>query len=238
MTKLTYEGRRVIVAGGGGAGMGAAAARLARELGAEVTVLDLRPPADASGISFLATDLSDPDQIGRAVEKVGGPVHALFNCQGISGSAPGTSSELVMRVNFLGLRHLSETPKPGRLRLGRASTTVTSAWRLSPAITGAVSRSSSSPSRARPWWVWPGQRVEALREDQRQEPGSGPPLEEALLPREVGVDEELLEDAGEGHEGDDVRLRDGPSHGPRDLADLEVVEPPLPVRQSRRPRAD
>jgi NAD(P)-dependent dehydrogenase (short-subunit alcohol dehydrogenase family) len=140
MTKLTYEGRRVIVAGGGGAGMGAAAARLARELGAEVTVLDLRPPADARGISFLATDLSDPDQIGRAVEKVGGPVHALFNCQGISGSAPGTSSELVMRVNFLGLRHLSETVLP-----------------LMPAG-GAVASISSSGGMG-----WP-RRLETIRE--------------------------------------------------------------------------
>lgn len=112
MTKVRYEGRRVIVAGGGGAGMGAATARLVRELGAEVAVLDLRAPADASGVSFLSTDLSDPDQISRAVEKVGSPVHALFNCQGISGTAPATSSELVMRVNFLGVRHLTETLLP------------------------------------------------------------------------------------------------------------------------------
>lgn len=107
-TGLDYTGRRVVVAGGGGAGMGAAVARLARGLGAEVTVLDLRPPSDATGLAFLATDLGDPAAIERAVERVGSPVHALFNCQGISGAAPGTSSELVMRVNFLGVRHLTE----------------------------------------------------------------------------------------------------------------------------------
>jgi NAD(P)-dependent dehydrogenase (short-subunit alcohol dehydrogenase family) len=112
VTKPSYEGKRVVVAGGGGAGMGAATARLARGLGAEVTVLDLRAPADATGIRFLPTDLSDPVQIGRAVDQVGAPVHALFNCQGISGLGPGASSELVMRVNFLGVRHLSETMLP------------------------------------------------------------------------------------------------------------------------------
>lgn len=125
MTGLTYEGMRVVVAGGGGAGMGAATARLARELGAEVTVLDLRAPAETTGISFLATDLSDPDGIDWAVEKIGAPVHALFNCQGVSGSRPDASSELVMRVNFLGVRHLSEAVLP-LMPVGGAVATISS----------------------------------------------------------------------------------------------------------------
>jgi NAD(P)-dependent dehydrogenase (short-subunit alcohol dehydrogenase family) len=109
---LSYEGKRVVVAGGGGSGMGAAAAKTLHQLGADVTVLDLREPAVA-GVSFCKADLADPDAIGAAVELLGGgPVHALFNCQGIAGSAPGTNPLDVMRVNFLGVRHLTETIMP------------------------------------------------------------------------------------------------------------------------------
>ena len=110
-TELGYEGKRVIVAGGGGSGMGAAVARSVSARGAEVTVLDLREPA-GGGLAFAKTDLGDPFAIDRAVAVIGAPVHALFNCQGISGSAPGTTSADVMRVNFLGVRHLTEAVLP------------------------------------------------------------------------------------------------------------------------------
>ena len=43
-----YEGKRVVVSGGGGAGMGAAAVRDLVELGAEVHVFDLKEPAVGS----------------------------------------------------------------------------------------------------------------------------------------------------------------------------------------------
>jgi NAD(P)-dependent dehydrogenase (short-subunit alcohol dehydrogenase family) len=109
--QLTYSGKRVIVAGGGGTGMGAAVARTVAELGGEVHVLDLREPSAAVD-SYTPTDLGDAVSIADAVERIGGPVHALFNCQGISGRAPGTTSMDVMRVNFLGVRHLTELVLP------------------------------------------------------------------------------------------------------------------------------
>ena len=96
-----------MVAGGGGTGMGASVARIVGELGGEVHVLDLREPS-APAASFSRTDLGDPASIAEAVEQIGGPVHALFNCQGVSGRAPGTLSIDVLRVNFLGVRHLTE----------------------------------------------------------------------------------------------------------------------------------
>jgi NAD(P)-dependent dehydrogenase (short-subunit alcohol dehydrogenase family) len=107
----SYAGKRVVVAGGGGTGMGASVVRLAGELGAEVHVLDLREPS-LPAASFVRTDLGDPASIAEAVGRIGGPVHALFNCQGISGTAPGTTSVDVMRVNFLGVRHLAELVLP------------------------------------------------------------------------------------------------------------------------------
>jgi NAD(P)-dependent dehydrogenase (short-subunit alcohol dehydrogenase family) len=112
MTLMSYTGKRVVVAGGGGSGMGAAAAELVRAAGGEVTVLDLREPDSLDGVGFQKVDLGDPDAIDRAVERLGDGVDALFNCQGIAGSAPGTRSSDIMRVNFLGVRHLTERVLP------------------------------------------------------------------------------------------------------------------------------
>jgi NAD(P)-dependent dehydrogenase (short-subunit alcohol dehydrogenase family) len=107
-----YAGRKVVVAGGGGSGMGAAAVRLIREAGGEVTVFDLREPESRDGITFVQVDLSDPAAIDQAVPRLGDRVDALFNCQGIAGSRAGTTAADVMRVNFLGVRHLSERVLP------------------------------------------------------------------------------------------------------------------------------
>jgi NAD(P)-dependent dehydrogenase (short-subunit alcohol dehydrogenase family) len=100
-----YEGRRVIVSGGGGAGMGAAVVRHLTDLDAEVHVLDLKePPVEVS--SYHAVDLRDPDAAAAAVESIGGSIHALFNCAGLPGSKfPDLD---VMLVNFVGMRHLAE----------------------------------------------------------------------------------------------------------------------------------
>jgi NAD(P)-dependent dehydrogenase (short-subunit alcohol dehydrogenase family) len=92
--------------------MGAAVARSVRELGAvDVVVLDLRAP-EADGFTFHQTDLGDPVAIDDAVRAIGGHVDALFSCQGIAGSAPGTRIADVMRVNFLGVRHLTRAVLP------------------------------------------------------------------------------------------------------------------------------
>jgi NAD(P)-dependent dehydrogenase (short-subunit alcohol dehydrogenase family) len=125
---LDFTGRRAVVAGGGGSGMGAAAAQLLKELGAEVTVLDLREPA-ADGVDFHETDLGDPDAIRAAVDRIEGPVHVLCNCQGISGAAPGTRGVDVMRVNFLGVRELTEALLP-RMPAGAAVASISSAGGL------------------------------------------------------------------------------------------------------------
>lgn len=125
---LSYKGKRVVVAGGGGSGMGAAAVRLLAELGAEVTVLDLRDP-QLEGVGFHRTDLGDPDAIDAAAALMGGPVHALLNCQGISGAAPGTTPSDVMRVNFLGVRHLTDAILPS-MPAGGAVVSISSAGGL------------------------------------------------------------------------------------------------------------
>lgn len=120
---LGYGGRKVIVSGGGGAGMGASAVGHLVDLGAEVHVLDLKePPVAVAG--FHRTDLRQPEQIGAAVEAIGDGVHALFNCAGLPG---GRFSDVdTMVVNFVALRHLSDLVAEG-MQAGAAIASISSA---------------------------------------------------------------------------------------------------------------
>jgi NAD(P)-dependent dehydrogenase (short-subunit alcohol dehydrogenase family) len=124
----SYEGTRVIVTGGGGAGMGAATVRELRNLGAEVHVLDLKePPVDVE--SYQCVDLRDPDATSDAVDKIGGRIDSVFNCAGLPG--PPHSDVDVLLVNFVGMRHLAELVIP-RMPAGGAiasiSSTAGSGW--------------------------------------------------------------------------------------------------------------
>ena len=94
---FSYEGKRVVVSGGGGAGMGAAAVEGLAELGAEIHVLDLKdPPVKVA--SHQTADLRDPDAVAAAVDKIGGKIDALFNAAGLPG-APFPDVD-TMLVNF------------------------------------------------------------------------------------------------------------------------------------------
>jgi NAD(P)-dependent dehydrogenase (short-subunit alcohol dehydrogenase family) len=104
---LGYRGKRVIVTGCF-SGMGAATARLLSDLGAEVHGLDYKPTA-LSLASFTEIDLRDPGSIEAGVAAIGGKVDALFNCAGLPQSFPPMD---VMKVNFIGLRHLTEQVLP------------------------------------------------------------------------------------------------------------------------------
>ena len=100
----SYEGKRVVVSGGGGAGMGAAAVTELVDLGAEVHVLDIKePPVEVA--SYQNTDLRDPDAAAAAIANIGGEINSLFNCAGLPG--PPFSDVDVMLVNFAAPRHLA-----------------------------------------------------------------------------------------------------------------------------------
>ena len=99
-----YDGRRAVVTGCA-SGIGAQVVAQLTELGAHVVGMDQRPPSTDIA-EFHAVDLTDPEFIDRAVSSVGGPVHALFNIAGVS-SGIGDPL-LVVTINFLGLRHLTE----------------------------------------------------------------------------------------------------------------------------------
>jgi NAD(P)-dependent dehydrogenase (short-subunit alcohol dehydrogenase family) len=101
---LGYNGKRVIVTGAA-AGIGAAAARLLVDLGAEVHAVDVRKP-DMTGLaSFSECDLRDPAQIEATVERVGRVVNMLFNCAHVPDPSPPLD---VVLVTFCGLRQLTE----------------------------------------------------------------------------------------------------------------------------------
>jgi NAD(P)-dependent dehydrogenase (short-subunit alcohol dehydrogenase family) len=105
---LDYAGRRVVVTGCA-SGIGAALVGQLSEMGADVVGLDLRPPAFALN-EFHSVDLSDPTSINAAVDAMSGQVDALFNVAGVS-SGIGNPL-LVVKINFLGTRHLTEALAP------------------------------------------------------------------------------------------------------------------------------
>ena len=109
MSLFSYEGKRVVVSGGGGAGMGAAAVEGLAEMGAEIHVLDLKePPIEVE--SYQSADLRDPDAVAAAIEQIGGRIDALFNCAGLPG-APFSDLD-VMLVNYAAARHLAALVTP------------------------------------------------------------------------------------------------------------------------------
>jgi NAD(P)-dependent dehydrogenase (short-subunit alcohol dehydrogenase family) len=107
---LDYQGKRVVVTGAA-SGMGEAAARVVAGLGGDVVAIDIRKPK-LDSVRYLEVDLRDVRAIEAAVAEIarGGPINALMNCAGLpGGSFPAPD---VMQVNFIGLRHLTETCIP------------------------------------------------------------------------------------------------------------------------------
>ena len=111
--QFRYDGKRVLVVGGA-TGMGAAAAQTAAALGAEVVVMDYAPVTYEVAQS-VQVDLADRSSIDSAIEQVEGPVQAIFSAAGVA------DGPKLMRINFIGHRHLIEKMlADGRLPRGSA----------------------------------------------------------------------------------------------------------------------
>lgn len=95
-----YNGKRVLVVGGA-TGMGAAAAKAAADLGAEVVVMD-RAGVDYPVAKMIKVDLQDRAALDAAIDEIGGPIDAVFSAAGVA-DGPG-----LMRINFIAHRHLVE----------------------------------------------------------------------------------------------------------------------------------
>ena len=100
---MDVRGLRCVVTGAA-SGIGEEVARQLIAGGASVTALDLKAPAEPVD-RFVECDLADPASIDRAVGELGSGWDVLCNVAGVPGTAP---AGLVMKVNFLGLRHLTE----------------------------------------------------------------------------------------------------------------------------------
>jgi NAD(P)-dependent dehydrogenase (short-subunit alcohol dehydrogenase family) len=94
-----YDGRRVLVVGGA-TGMGAAAAQVVQDAGADVVVMDFAE-VTLAGATAIHVNLADRASIDEAITRCGGRVDALLSCAGV---ADGTTG--IERINFLGHRHL------------------------------------------------------------------------------------------------------------------------------------
>jgi NAD(P)-dependent dehydrogenase (short-subunit alcohol dehydrogenase family) len=94
-----YDGKRALVVGGA-TGMGAAAARLVQDAGAEVVVMDFAEVTQP-GVEAIHVNLAERESIDAAVDACGGTVDALFSCAGVADGTPG-----IERINFIGHRYL------------------------------------------------------------------------------------------------------------------------------------
>jgi len=94
-----YDGKRAVVVGGA-SGMGAAAAQLVQDAGAEVVVMDFAE-VDLPSAKSIRVNLAERDSIDAAVDACGGTVDALFSCAGVADGTPG-----IERINFIGHRYL------------------------------------------------------------------------------------------------------------------------------------
>ncbi len=97
------QGKTIVVTGVS-SGIGSDTAKLLRQQGAQVIGLDRNEPTLTLD-GFVKADLSEPAAIDVALTQLPAQVHGLANVAGVPGTA---SVDLVARVNFLGLRHLTE----------------------------------------------------------------------------------------------------------------------------------
>lgn len=104
---IDYTGRHAVVTGSA-SGIGAAVVRALVSAGAQVTGMD-RQASDPAVHRHIPIDLADPAAIDAAAAAVTGPLHALFNCAGLSPTQPLLP---VIKVNFLGQRHVTEALLP------------------------------------------------------------------------------------------------------------------------------
>jgi NAD(P)-dependent dehydrogenase (short-subunit alcohol dehydrogenase family) len=100
---MSLQGKTIVVTGTS-SGIGAEVARLARFQGAKVIGVDRNDPSLTLD-GFVKADLGTTDAIDAAVAQLPAHIDAFCNVAGVPGTADG---DLVARVNYLGLRHLTE----------------------------------------------------------------------------------------------------------------------------------
>jgi NAD(P)-dependent dehydrogenase (short-subunit alcohol dehydrogenase family) len=108
-----YDGKRVLVVGGA-TGMGAAAAQVTLDAGAEVVVMDFAE-ITLEGVRAIHVNLAEKASIDAAIGECGGHVDVLLSCAGVADGTPG-----IERINFIGHRHMIDSMLASGM-LGRGS---------------------------------------------------------------------------------------------------------------------
>jgi len=99
-----FSGKRYVVTGAA-SGIGDAVSQRLLAAGAQVHCLDRNTPA-APVTQHVEVDLANPRSIDAAVEQLDGLFDGLIQVAGIPGTAP---ADLVLAVNSLAVRHLTES---------------------------------------------------------------------------------------------------------------------------------
>lgn len=99
---MSVQGKTIVITGVS-SGIGSDTAKLLRLQGARVIGVDRNDPMLTLD-GFVKADLSIPEAIDDAIAQLPQRIDALCNIAGVPGTAP---VDLVARVNYLGLRHLT-----------------------------------------------------------------------------------------------------------------------------------
>jgi NAD(P)-dependent dehydrogenase (short-subunit alcohol dehydrogenase family) len=94
-----FDGKRALVVGGA-SGMGAAAAEVVQDAGADVVVMDFAEVTQPE-VKAVHVNLAERESIDAALDASGGTVDVLFSCAGVADGTPG-----IERINFIGHRYL------------------------------------------------------------------------------------------------------------------------------------
>ena len=109
MAPFRYDGKNVAITGAS-TGMGAETTDMLLDAGANVYAIDIAG-VDRAVAKYVKCDLGDPESITAALSELPDRVDVLMNCAGIPGRTRFTDLQ-VMKVNFLGLRMLTEALLP------------------------------------------------------------------------------------------------------------------------------
>jgi NAD(P)-dependent dehydrogenase (short-subunit alcohol dehydrogenase family) len=99
---MSFQGKTIVITGVS-SGIGSDTAKLLRLQGARVIGVDRNDPMLTLD-GFVKADLSTPAAIDAAIAQLPARIDALCNIAGVPGTSP---VDLVAKVNYLGLRHLT-----------------------------------------------------------------------------------------------------------------------------------
>lgn len=136
-------GKNIVITGVA-SGIGARTAELASQLGANVYGIDINQPKYPIG-TFIEGNLATVDGVQNIINALPDEVDALCNVAGVSG---GAGADITLRINFFGLKMLSEGLAP-KMRTGASVVNVASiagyGWRANTQRASTIANTPGFP---------------------------------------------------------------------------------------------